>query len=106
MFIAGDFHFLWECLRVVYMIFWGTLPEPGSLCNLREIARRTQVDKAVRVFNVGDEFLVPTFKITSTLSKLNIKEVSDSVHHSTSQEWLKETAMKIVSSTLMPTDRH
>ena len=59
---AGDFHFLWECLRVLYMILWGTPAQPGSLCNLRELLNRKQVDKAVKVFSTGDEFLLHCFK--------------------------------------------
>ena len=30
----GDFHFLWECLRVVFLIFWGSPSQHGSLCNM------------------------------------------------------------------------
>ena len=60
---TGDFHFLWECLRVVYTIFWGSPAQPGSLCHLREQVNRKQVDKAVKVFNVGDEFLLHCFKV-------------------------------------------
>ena len=60
--LIGDFHFLWECLRVVFTIFWGAPNQPGSLCNLREIARRTSVDKGVKVFNTGDEFLLLAFR--------------------------------------------
>ena len=59
---SGDFHFLWECLRSVFIMFWGSPAHIGSLCNLREYIQRTGVDKAVKVFNRGDEFLVHAFK--------------------------------------------
>ena len=59
---TGDFHFLWECLRVVFMIFWGAPNQPGSLYNVREITRRTSVDKGVKNFNIGDEFLLHAFR--------------------------------------------
>jgi RNA polymerase-interacting CarD/CdnL/TRCF family regulator len=41
-------------------MFWGTPAQSGTLCNLREVIRRTQVDKAVKVFNTADEFLMHT----------------------------------------------
>ena len=51
-----------EYLRVVYNTFWGAPNQMGSLCHLRELVRRTQVDRGVKVFNVGDEFLMHAFK--------------------------------------------
>ena len=45
------------------MIFWGTPAQPGSLCNLRELIRRVQVDKGVRVFSVGGEFILHAFTV-------------------------------------------
>lgn len=62
MFISEDFHFLWEHLKVIFMIFWEKPAQVGSLCNLREVIRQVQVDKAAKVFNVGDEFLMHAFK--------------------------------------------
>ena len=60
--VTGDFHILWECLRVIYMSYWGRASQPGSLCNLREVVRRVQVNKAVKVFSTGDEFLLHCFQ--------------------------------------------
>ena len=63
------------------------------------------MDKAVKVFNVGDEFLIHVFKghlIASILCLLNIKEVTDSIEHDCSQQWLLDTAKRIVSFALMP----
>ena len=59
---TGDFHFLWECLRVIYMSYWGRPNHIGSLCNLQEVVRQVQVDKGVKVFSTGDEFLVHCFQ--------------------------------------------
>ena len=66
---AGD---LWECLHVVFTMFWGAPNQTGSLCHLREIARRTLVDKGVKVFNVGNEFLLHTFYAHFTASILTL----------------------------------
>lgn len=87
------------------MMFWGTPSQPGCLCNLREIIRRTQVDKTVKVFNVGDEFLVHAFRAHLTagiLTHFAIKSTCDPIEHTTTKEWLVETAEKLVISLLMP----
>ena len=36
----GDFHFLWECLTVLFIILWGISAQPGSPCNLGEVTSR------------------------------------------------------------------
>ena len=100
--VAGDFHFLWECLRVIFMMFWGKPAQPGSLCNLQEVVRRVQVDKAVKVFNVGDEFIMHAFRAHLTAGILNLTSTSDHLEHSETCEWLHHTAEKLVSSLLMP----
>ena len=104
-YLVGDFHFLWECLRVVFDIFWGTPAQHGSLSNMREHLQRLQVDKGVKVFNVGDEFLIHVFKahlVASVCSLLNITSVSDTIAHDNSLEWLRSTAERLVTKTLMP----
>lgn len=103
LYYVGDFHFLWECLRVVFGIFWGTPAQPGSLCNLREIVRRTRVDKAVKVFNVGDEFLIHVFKSHLIASIMRELKMTDCINHTQSHQWLHDTAKRIVSCALMPT---
>ena len=102
---VGDFHFLWECLRVIFMMFWGSPAQVGSLCNMREIVRRLQVDKGVKVFNIGDEFLIHVFKShfkASILPILNIQSSSDAVVHQPTQQWLRSTAEWIVTNVVMP----
>ena len=68
---VGDFHFLWECLRVVFSMFWGVPSQDGSLSNLRSIIRWRNVDEKVKVFNVGDEFLMHAFQahLTTAIMK-------------------------------------
>jgi hypothetical protein len=56
-----DFHYLWECLKVIFLISWGTPAQHGWLSNTREQTRRHQVDKTVNVSNVGDQRFQSTF---------------------------------------------
>lgn len=105
MHIPGDFHFLWECLRVIFLTFWGTPAEHGSLCNVREQIRRNQVDKDVKVFSVGDEFVIHSFKAHLTArvcTTLGLHSTSDTIPHEKSLAWLQSTAEKLVTETLMP----
>lgn len=103
--IIGDFHFLWECLRVVFTIFWGNPSLPGSLCNMRELINRKQVDKKVKVFSVGDEFLLHAFKahLTARVCTLfNIQSPADSIPHPCSMQWLHTTAQRLMNESLKP----
>ena len=102
----GDFHFLWECLRVVFTIFWGTPSDSGTLCNMREFISRKLVNKTVKVFNVGDEFLSHTFKAHLTASICSIFGVDSptaEIEHTCSLQWLEEKAKVIVAKTIHPT---
>ena len=81
------------------------LGQAGSLSNLREVIQRTRVDKSLKVFNVGDEFLVHAFKshlLASMLSKLKLEKTSDPLDHPISLSWLKTTAAELVAELLMP----
>ena len=72
---------------------------------MREHVQRLQVDKGVKVFNVGDEFLIHVFKahlVASVSSLLQINSTSDTIPHDRSLEWLRSTAEQLVSHTLMP----
>ena len=104
--VLGDFHFLWECLKVIFLTFWGTPAQHGSLSNMRENIRRYQVDKTVKVFSIGDEFVVHVFKahlFASISSILKLQSASEHVQHENSLSWLKSTAENLVKETLMPT---
>ena len=101
----GDFHFVWECLRTVFTIFWGSPAQIGSLCNLREYVQRLQVDKNVKTFNIGDEFLVHAFKghLTAAIcTLLKLKSQDDPVAHIPTLQWLEKTAEMIVAQTFFP----
>ena len=103
--LVGDFHFLWECLRVVFHVFWGTPSLPGSLCNVREYLNRNQVNKGVTVFSVGDEFLLHVFRahmVESICSYLKVKLTDDSIEHDLNVQWLEQTAVAVVAQTLFP----
>ena len=70
------------------------------------------MDKAVKVFNVGDEFLVHVFKAhlaASICTLLKVESVSEAIPHDTSVEWLRSTAEILIRDTLMfeaaPTDQ-
>ena len=98
--LTGDFHILWECLCVVFTIFWGTANQPGSLCNLREIARYTSVDKGIKNFNTGDEFLLHAFRAhlkAAVASSLTINTNSE-VDHPPTEKWLYEKAEEVFNA--------
>lgn len=89
----------------MFTIFWGTPSDTGSLCNMRELINRKQVSKAVKVFNVGDEFLLHCFKAHFTAracSILGITSPTDDIEHTTNLEWLKAKAQVIVRETINP----
>ena len=100
---TGDFHFMWECLRVIFLMFWGIPSQPGSLCNMREIIRRLQVDKTAKVFNTADEFMIHAFKAhlqAHVCHFFGIKSSSDPIPHPKTQQWLHNTAEQIALSAL------
>ena len=87
------------------MIFWGSPAQPGSLCNMREIIRRIQVDKTAKVFNVADEFVLHIFKAHLQAQICQIFKISssaDDIQHLQTAEWLHETANTVVATALMP----
>ena len=72
---------------------------------MREQIRRNQVDKSVKVFSVGDEFIVHMFKAHLTArvcTLLGLNSTSDTIQHDKSFTWLKSTAEELVSNTLTP----
>ena len=104
--LSGDFHFLWECLRVVFSMFWGNPSISGSLCQLREFIRRVQVDKEVKCFNVGDEFLLHVFQahiLAAVCTQLGIQSPADEIKDTgDTLEWLEAKAETLVESILFP----
>ena len=66
----------------------------------------SQVDKSVKVFNVGDEFLVHAVRshlMTGVINQLHIHTSTDEIPHEKSSQSLTDTAETLVSSLLMPT---
>ena len=86
-------------------MFWRIPAQPGSLCNLWKVIRCTQVDKSVKIFNVGDEFLVHAFKAHLTASILTSHSLSntlDPTTHTTTRGWLQQAAGTLVTLLLIP----
>ena len=84
---------------MVFSIFWGIPSQQGSLSSLRSVAHRLNVDKKVKVFNVGDEFLMHTFKahlLAAIMNYLNMNDTTDNLTHPCSPSWLRQLAEKLV----------
>ena len=104
---AGDFHFLWECQKVILQSFWGGPTIAGSISNLRQLVERYGVDQKGKVFNTGDEFIVHVFHshlAANICDQLNIESLDSSINSENTKEWLQSTAELIVCSTIMPTE--
>ena len=72
---------------------------------MREQISRKQIDKRVKVFSVGDEFLVHTFKahlVARICTILKLTSISSHIERDISSEWLYNTAERLVTWTLMP----
>jgi len=101
--VTGDFHFLWECLRFIYMSYWGRASQPGSLCHLREVVRRVQVNKAVKVFSTGDEFVLHCFQshlLASICKQLLINDPPDKIPHGTPKNFFETPTLSSYASSL------
>ena len=84
-------------------MFWGTPSQDGSLSNLRSIIHRLKVDEKVKVFNVGDEFLLHVFQAhltTAVMEELKISDPATHIEHPCSQSWLRSLAEKLASNLL------
>lgn len=72
---------------------------------MREYISRKLVTKAVKVFNVGDEFLIHAFRahyMARICSILGISSPADNIAHTPSMKWLKDTAQAIVREAINP----
>ena len=86
---------------MIFLIFWGIPSQPGSLCNMREIIRRLQVDKTAKVFNTADEFVLLALKAhlqAHICHLLGLKSASDPIPHPKTQQWLRDTVERIILS--------
>ena len=88
-------------------MFWGVPSQDGSLSNLRSIIRWRNVDEKVKVFNVGDEFLMHAFQAhltTAIMEQLKLENPSAQYDHPCSLAWLRSEAEKLVNEVLAPTE--
>ena len=103
--ILGDFHFLWECLKVIMEIYWGKASQHGSLCNLKEVINQKQVEKKAKNFCTCDEFILHVFKchmIAAICDIMKLEGPNSNIPHQPTLQWLEDTAKFIVQSTIMP----
>ena len=92
---------LWECLRVVFTIFWGTPSDSGTLCNMREFISRRLVNKTVKVFMSSCR--TPSRHISHICSIFGVDSPTAEIEHTCSLQWLEEKAKVIVAKTIHPT---
>ena len=103
--LSGDFHLMWECLRIVLSCYWGNASTPGSLYNLREIVCRHRVDQKGKVFSIADEFVHHCFHahlLANICSQLQITSPSDPIPHTNTSDWLLSTAERLLQGSIMP----
>ena len=87
---VGDFHFLWECQKVILHSFWGGPRIAGSISNLRQLVERFGVDEKGKIFSVGDEFVVHVFHshlAASICDQLKIESLDSSIDSENSKQW-------------------
>ena len=68
---------------------------------------RGQVNKGVKVFSIGDEFLLHCFEshlLASICEQLSINDPSIEIPHNVTPHWLEETAPAIVQSSFFRAD--
>lgn len=72
---------------------------------MREFISRKLVNKKVKTFNVGDEFLMHAFKahyIARICSILGVSSPDQDIPHTQSTQWLKDKAQVIVQEAINP----
>ena len=105
--MLGDFHFIWECLKIILSHYWGNVSTPGSLYHLREVVRRHQVDKKGKVFSISDEFIQNCFHahlLANICHQFKISCPADPIPHESTREWLSSTAKSILQRNIMPVE--
>ena len=102
--ITGDFHFLWECLKVIIDAFWGNTTTPGSICSSWEYIHRVQLDKQAKSFSGADEFILHAFKahlLAHIMAHFGITATNTVIPHECSKQWLQQTAADLVQKTVV-----
>ena len=103
----GDFHFAWECLKVIFLIFWESHDFPGSLAHLSKLINRSGVTAAAKKFQQSDEFLKHALEAhltASLITFLNISANSDLIVQDATiitNAWLNETAERFANDVLV-----
>ena len=90
---------------MIFLMFWEPHGNHGSLSSMRDKVNRKQVDKGVKVYSTGDEFLVHTFKAhlaARICTCLNLQSTSDVIPHDKSLQWLQATAQRLLPEMIMP----
>lgn len=107
----GDFHFTWECLKVIYLTFWESPEHPGSLAHFSKLTNRSNVTIAAKKFQQADEFLRHALEAHLTASLLTFLNVSSTSAELACEEttltdqWLLQTAERFANQVLtVPTD--
>ena len=71
--------------------------------------QRLQVDKSVKTFNTGDEFVVHAFKghlMAAVCTILKVNSPQDPIAHDSSLGWLQNTSDMIVTEAFSPAYLH
>ena len=103
----GHFHFAWECLKVIFLIFWESHDFPGSLAHLSKLINRSGVTAAAKKFQQSDEFLKHALEAhltASLITFLNISATSDLIVQDATiitNSWLNETAERFANDVLV-----
>ena len=107
----GDFHFAWECLKVIFLTFWETPDHLGSLAHLNKLVNRSSVTAAAKKFQQAGEFVRHTVEAHLTASLITFLKISDPSDQTgldsatITNTWLQETAEKFANEVLaVPTN--
>ena len=107
----GDFHFTWECLKVIYLTFWESPQHLGSLTHLSNLINRSNVTIAVKHFQQADEFIKHALETHLTAALLKFLKVSNTSSQvvldetAPTDQWLHQTAERFANEVLVvPTD--
>ena len=80
--------------------FWGSVTQSGSICNLRELVNRTQLDKGAKTFSITDEVVIHALKanlLAAVYTMYNISSRDQSITHEVSAQWLQQAASEAMS---------
>ena len=75
------------------------------MVSLRELISRNKVDKAVKTFSIGDEFLTHVFQahlLVQCFKHFKVSTVKASIPHQFNRRWLEDTSKNIIEQALLP----